>query len=104
MREYNIGDQFLITITDIDKTGMGTVVVCDRILRLDLTELGMLERFYPDKPETKEKEPKEYSVEELENKVVSLASLLSRSITQLDELKRNLKNTNDVLDDAINSV
>lgn len=44
MDEYKVGDKFIVTLTDVEEMGMGTLYTLDNIIQTDKVGIGRLER------------------------------------------------------------
>ena len=96
MAKYNEFDSFLVTITKVDESGMGTVYTLNNAAIASEKELDAFELYAPEVP-SEEKTKREIEIPELELKIMRLSELLNAAINQLAELK----GLNRAIDDAI---
>lgn len=81
MNGYKEGDQFIVTISEVSTTGMGTVYYLNDILAIDAKKLEMLEPYSPvDDIPMQPKTKKTHTPEELKNKIFALSKLLANTI------------------------
>lgn len=96
MDKYKVGDRFIVTLTDIEEMGMGTLYTLDNIIQTDKVGIGRLERIenVSDCHVEQISEPKarEYTLEELQERILVISDLLNQTVTAYREAKGNLKN------------
>ena len=78
MAKYNVGDRFITTITDIDDTGMGTIYTLDHALYANDLQLSEMEVESLAPFEAAEDKPKEYTAEELKERIFKIIDVLNR--------------------------
>lgn len=105
MDKYKVGDKFIVTLTDVEEMGMGTLYTLDNIIQTDKVGIGRLERVenVPDCHVEQISEPKvrEYTLNELQERILVISDLLGKTVEAYREAKRNLKNGIDVADNDL---
>ena len=101
---YNIGDQFLVEITDISSTGMGTVYYLDDCLTATNMNIDKLTKYTPvTNAHKKSAQKKAHTPEELKNKIFALSSLLAATIEQYQKIMSELNTASETLDIVLES-
>lgn len=95
MEEYKVGDKFIVTLTDVEEMGMGTLFTLNNVIQTDKVGIGRLERIenVPDchVEQISEPKPKEYTLNELQERILVISDLLNQTVTAYREAKSNLK-------------
>lgn len=79
--KYSIGDTFLVEITDISDTGMGTVIYLNDIMAISDKQIEQLNPYTPVASNPKKKKTKKaHTPEELQGKIFMLSELLAKTI------------------------
>lgn len=101
---YNIGDQFLVEITDISSTGMGTVYYLDDCLTATNMNIDKLTKYTPvEGSATSRKAKKTYTPEELKNKIFALSGILASMIDKYQKITSDLATASESLDIVLES-
>lgn len=101
MAKYKLGDAFIATITDVNDTGMGVTYELDERAVVAETDLDSLTLFKPSSlpvDERKEDKPREYTLEELKERIFVLSDLLHRATTAYRESVSKVKDSIDAVD------
>lgn len=106
MDEYKVGDKFIVTLTDVEEMGMGTLFTLNNVIQTDKVGIGHLERVenVPDCHVEQISEPKvrEYTLEELNERIFVISDLLAKTVEAYRKAKSNLKNGIEVADKEVN--
>ena len=102
MAKYKIGEQFIVTITQVDETGMGVTFTLDDSMITTEPVLNMLQRYekrpsLPVEP-SKEDKPREYTLDELKERIFVLSDLLHKATTAYRESASKVKDSIDAVD------
>ena len=104
--EYKIGDKFIATITKVDNTGMGTLYQLNDCIFTDTSSMQRLKPYsnVANSPtETvSEPKPKEYTLEELNERIFVISDLLAKTVEAYRKAKSNLKNGIEAADKEVN--
>ena len=101
MAKYKVGDRFISTITKVDNSGMGTIYELDDSLYADDSQLDVMTLFKPSSlpvDEPKEDKPREYTLEELKERIFVLSDLLHRATTAYRESVSKVKYSIEAVD------
>lgn len=102
MSKYKVGDKFIATITKLNNSGMGTLIELNDCIFADISSVQRLEpcENVANSPiETvSESKPKEYTLEELNERILVISDLLAKTVEAYRQAKRNLKNGIDTVD------
>lgn len=102
MSGYKVGDQFLVEITDISDSGMGTVYYLDDILTITDKNIGQLELYTPVTEAPTESTPKKtHTPEELKNKIFALSALLAKTIETYQKVTSDISGAGSAIDRAL---
>lgn len=102
MAKYKVGEQFIVTITQVDETGMGVTFTLDDSMITTEPVLNMLQRY--EKPSSlpveppKEDKPREYTLDELKERIFVLSDLLHKATTAYRESASKVKDSIDAVD------
>lgn len=102
MAKYKVGEQFIVTITQVDETGMGVTFTLDDSMITTEPVLSMLQRY--EKPSSlpvepsKEDTPREYTLDELKERIFVLSDLLHKATTAYRESASKLKDSIEAVD------
>lgn len=101
MAKYKLGDTFIATITDVNDTGMGvTYELSDNTYSseyaLDRMTLFKPSSFPVDEP--KADKPREYTLDELKERIFVLSDLLHKATTAYRESVSKVKDSIDAVD------
>lgn len=102
MAKYKVGEQFIVTITQVDETGMGVTFTLDDSMITTEPVLNMLQRY--EKPSSlpveppKEDKPREYTLDELKERIFVLSDLLHKATTAYRESASKLKDSIEAVD------
>lgn len=102
MAKYKVGEQFIVTITQVDETGMGVTFTLDDSMITTEPVLNMLQRYekrpsLPVEP-LKEDKPREYTLDELKERIFVLSDLLHKATTAYRESASKVKDSIDAVD------
>lgn len=102
MAKYKIGEQFIVTITQVDETGMGVTFTLDDSMITTEPVLNMLQRYkkpssLPVEP-PKEDKPREYTLDELKERIFVLSDLLHKATTAYRESASKVKDSIETVD------
>lgn len=79
--KYSIGDTFLVEITEISDTGMGTAIYLNDVMAVSDKQLDQLTPYTPVASDPKKKRLKKaHTPEELQAKIFMLSELLAKTI------------------------
>ena len=99
---YNVGDKFIVEITDISDSGMGTVYYLDDILTVTDKNIGKLEKYTPvTETAKKPKAKKTHTPEELRDKIFALSALLASTIETYHAITSELNGAGSAIDHAL---
>lgn len=102
MSGYKEGDKFIVEITEVNSTGMGTVYYLNDVLAIDAKKLGALEPYTPvEEVQKKPKEKKAHTPEELKNKIFSLSKLLANTIDTYQKVTNQINDGVKMVDLAL---
>lgn len=101
MAKYKVGDRFISTITDVNDTGMGVTYELNERAVVAESALDSMTLFKPsslpvDKP--KEDKPREYTLEELKERIFVLSDLLHKATTAYRESVSKVKDSIEAVD------
>lgn len=101
MAKYKLGDAFIATITDVNDTGMGVTYALDEKAVVTETALDSMMPFNPfsapvDKP--KEDKPREYTLDELKERIFVLSDLLHKATMAYRESVSKVKDSIEAVD------
>ena len=95
MSKYKLGDRFIVTITDVDDGGMGTLYRLDGGIMMTDYELDKLETVeiapLSDKYEDTTSEPKTYTPDDLLSRILYLCQLLNDTTQKYCDMKGMLE-------------
>ena len=102
MAKYKVGEQFIVTITQVDETGMGVTFTLDDSMITTEPVLSMLQRYekrpsLPVEP-PKDDKPREYTLDELKERIFVLSDLLHKATTAYRESASKLKDSIEAVD------
>lgn len=101
MAKYKLGDAFIATITDVNDTGMGVTYELNENTYSTEYALDRMTLFKPSSlpvDEPKEDKPREYTLEELKERIFVLSDLLHRATTAYRESASKLKDSIEAVD------
>lgn len=101
MAKYKVGDTFIATITDVNDTGMGVTYALDEKAEATEAALDSMTLFKPSSlpvDEPKEDKPREYTLEELKERIFVLSDLLHKATTSYRESVSKVKDSIDAVD------
>lgn len=106
MAKYKVGEQFIVTITQVDETGMGVTFTLDDSMITTEPVLSMLQRYekypriHPSMPvePPKDDKPREYTLDELKERIFVLSDLLHKATTAYRESASRLKDSIEAVD------
>ena len=105
MDEYKVGDKFIVTLTDVEEMGMGTLFTLNNVIQTDKVGIGHLERAenVPNcHTETfLEPQPRKYTLDELQERILVISDLLNQTVNAYREAKSNLKNGIEIADNEL---
>lgn len=95
MSKYKVGDEFIVTITEVDESGMGAVYTLSDSIP-NVTE-RMLDDFVPynalnsSTEPPKEEKAREYTLEELQKRICKISDILNATVEAYRQAEKNLK-------------
>lgn len=93
MNGYKEGDQFIVTISEVSTTGMGTVYYLNDILAIDAKKLEMLEPYTPvEEIPAQPKAKVAHTPEDLRNRIFALSKLLANTIDLYQSVTNQIDN------------
>ena len=101
MAKYKLGDTFIATITDVNDTGMGVTYELNERTYASEYALDNMTLFKPSSlpvDEPKEGKPREYTLDELKERIFVLSDLLHRATTAYRESVSKVKDSIDAVD------
>ena len=105
MAKYKVGDTFIATITEIDTAGMGTTYVLNDSVIVDEARM---QNFNPyenrsNSPvdEPKEDKAREYTIDELKERILVMVHLLNKTVEAYEDATRKVKSAIDTADGMI---
>ena len=101
MAKYKLGDTFIATITDVNDTGMGVTYELNENTYSTEYALDRMTLFKPSSlpvDEPKEDKPREYTLEELKERIFVLSDLLHRATTAYRESVSKVKDSIEAVD------
>lgn len=102
MSEYNVGDRFLVEITEIDDSGMGTTYWLNDRIRAYNDDLAIMEMIPPVEEETSSEQPKAtHTLDDIRNRIMILSKLLANSIETYEKVKQEINGAVDYIDSVI---
>lgn len=106
MSKYKVGDKFIATITKLNDSGMGTLIELNDCIFADMSSIQRLEpceNVTNSPTETVlESKPKEYTLEELNERILVISDLLAKTVEAYRKAKSNLKNGIEAADKEVN--
>lgn len=108
MKEYKVGDRFIVTLTSINDTGMGSLYTLSSYIQTDKFVMEHLDRLEPcenvaiSPTETfSEPQPRKYTLDELQERILVISDLLNQTVNAYREAKSNLKNGIEIADNEL---
>lgn len=105
MSKYQIGDKFIVEITNIDSKGMGTVIYLDDSIPVTEKQLDVLEQYssVPLSSNSKSQKPKNdtHTLEELRERIMRLNIILGECVKKYKDLKAQTSEVCQILDAEI---
>lgn len=102
---YKLGDQFIATISEVNDTGMGVTYVLNDAILVNVNQLVNLKPCVdrPNKPieELKDEKPKEYTQEELLERIFVITRLLNKTTEAYLSARAKLKTGIDEADSEV---
>lgn len=101
MAKYKVGDRFISTITKVDNSGMGTIYELDDSLYAEDSQLDVMTLFKPSSlpvGEPKEDKPREYTLDELKERIFVLSDLLHKATMAYRESVSKVKDSIEAVD------
>ena len=105
MAKYKVGDQFIATITDVSESGMGTQYTFNN--GMYTTGMVVDHMMQYQKPSNltenvrKEEKPKEYTIEELHERIFVISDLLHKTVEAYRKAKDNVNSAVKAADKVI---
>ena len=105
MSKYQVGDKFIVEITNIDSKGMGTVIYLDDSIPVTEKQLDVLEQYsnVPLSNNAKSQKPKNdtHTLEELRERIMRLNIVLGECVKKYKDLKAQTSEVCQILDAEI---
>lgn len=105
MSKYQVGDKFIVEITNIDSKGMGTVIYLDDSIPVTEKQLDVLEQYstVPLSNNAKNQKPKNdtHTLEELRERIMRLNIVLGECVKKYKDLKAQTSEVCQILDAEI---
>lgn len=102
---YKLGDQFIATISEVNDTGMGVTYTLNDAILVNANQLVNLKPCVdrPNKPvdELKDEKPKEYTPEELLERIFVIMKLLNKTTEAYLSARSKLKTGIDEADSEV---
>lgn len=105
MSKYNLGDKFIVEITDLDDSGMGTIYWLNERLRAYDDDLGCFEMIAPVEEMKMDEQPKAtHTLDDLRNRVIVLSKMLANAIESYEKVKSEVNGAVDYIDSVISEM
>ena len=105
MSKYQVGDKFIVEITNIDSKGMGTVIYLDDSIPVTEKQLDVLEQYLnvPLSVKSGSQKPKNdtHTLEELRERIMRLNIVLGECVKKYKDLKAQTSEVCQILDAEI---
>lgn len=105
MSKYQVGDKFIVEITNIDSKGMGTVIYLDDSIPVTEKQLDVLEQYstVPLSSNSKSQKSKNdtHTLEELRERIMRLNIVLGECVKKYKDLKAQTSEVCQILDAEI---
>ncbi len=93
---YKVGDTFIATITAVEDMGMGILYTINNAIQTGTKGIESLEPYLNvaeiENKTVLESKPKEYTLDELQERILVISDLLNQTVIAYREAKNNLKN------------
>ena len=105
MGKYNVGDRFIVEITDVSTTGMGTVIYLNDSVAVNEKQLDNFEKLLPVESVEQNISVKKstYTLEDMQERVYRLSSALSKAIGRLHEMRAETTSACQQIDSLVNA-
>ena len=102
---YKVGDRFEVEITDINTSGMGTVIYFNDVVAVSDKQIQAFDKIAPVESTEQSVLTKKntYTLEDMQERVYRLSSALSKAIERLHEMRAETTSACQQIDSLVNA-